>query len=277
MWGPQVPSGAGVQVPQQGWPQQGWAGQPGEPQPGWPQHGSPQHGWPTQQAWQQQGWVQQQPWTPPARVPTRLATAVVAALVVGAVVDAVAAVLGLRYGAAIGGVLDGTGSMLPVRAVEDGYVGAGVVQLLAFVTTVVLFLVWFSKVDAVARTFGVVGHRHGHGWAVGAWFVPFLNLWRPKQLADDAWRAADPALPPGAHLTAAPQPGLVRLWWGLWVIANVLSGTSITFSTELEDLRQSAHLGAVADLLFVVSAITAVLVVRQLTARASAAAAARGR
>jgi hypothetical protein len=47
---------------------------------------------------------------------------------------------------------------------------------------------------------GAESPRFSSGWAVGAWFVPFLNLVRPKQIMDDIWRASDPALPahPGA-------------------------------------------------------------------------------
>src|SRR5215213_2684690 len=29
--------------------------------------------------------------------------------------------------------------------------------------------------------------RYGTGWALGSWFVPILNAWRPKQIINDIW------------------------------------------------------------------------------------------
>lgn len=44
------------------------------------------------------------------------------------------------------------------------------------------FLVWFwlayRNLDALD-----LRRRYGTGWAIGGWFVPFLNLARPKQVA----------------------------------------------------------------------------------------------
>src|SRR3954447_3617244 len=52
-----------------------------------------------------------------------------------------------------------------------------VVQLVASLA----FLPWFHRsYRNVARVGAHV--RYGTGWAIGAWFVPILSLWRPKQI-----------------------------------------------------------------------------------------------
>jgi hypothetical protein len=61
----------------------------------------------------------------------------------------------------------------------------------------VLFIRWtrqgYRNADIVAP--GV--RRFGHGWAIGAWFTPFLAVWRPKQIVNDIYAAGhDPAGPP---------------------------------------------------------------------------------
>lgn len=71
----------------------------------------------------------------------------------------------------------------------------GMLQLLLYLGTVLAFLVWFRRAYRNLPILGAESLRFSNGWAVGAWFVPFLNLVRPKQLADDIWRASDPALP----------------------------------------------------------------------------------
>ena len=32
----------------------------------------------------------------------------------------------------------------------------------------------------------------GAGWAIGPWFVPILNLFRPWQIAVETWEGSDP-------------------------------------------------------------------------------------
>lgn len=253
-----------------------------EPDPGgWP--AAPQSGWgaPPPDAWGPQAGPLPAyvpagpPWAPPVDVPTSLATALSVALVVSAVVDSVAALLGARYASALGRLIDGAPAVDAV-GIENAYAAVGGVQLLVLLTTGVLFLVWFSRIDAAARQLGVAGIRHSHGWAVGSWFVPFLNLIRPKQMVDDAWRVSDPVLPPGAHREAAPGvPGWITLWWVLWVVGNIVGFRAATFSTELEAVRTSAVVGVVSDLVFVVAAVLAALLVRRLTGRLHAAVAAR--
>ena len=58
------------------------------------------------------------------------------------------------------------------------------------IATGVAFLVWFSRayrnLDALD-----LPRRYGTGWAIGGWFVPFLNFARPKQVADDIWASVN--------------------------------------------------------------------------------------
>ena len=56
-----------------------------------------------------------------------------------------------------------------------------------FIATGVFFLFWFHR---AYRNLPALGgdRRYGTGWAIGSWFVPFLNAWRPKQIVNDIWR-----------------------------------------------------------------------------------------
>src|SRR5687768_17653176 len=78
----------------------------------------------------------------------------------------------------------------------------GLIQTALLIAVAVFFIRWlrlaYRNADVVAP--GV--RRYKHGWAIGAWFVPFLNLWRPKQIVNDAWRAGDQSGAPHA----APLP-----------------------------------------------------------------------
>jgi hypothetical protein len=212
------------------------------------------------------------PTQPPSRVavrpPSTLATWLIATLAIGAAVDVLAVLAGGRYRGAIGGFLDGAVSEQQAVGVEAFYGNVGILQLLTFVPCVVLFLIWFSRIDAGARALGAVGFRHGHGWAVGAWFVPILNLFRPKQMVDDAWRAAEPALPVGAAIEGSPLPAWLGAWWATWLLGNLVSWRAMRLDGEtLEELRTSVTVGMAADGLLVVAGVLAIVLVRSLTAR----------
>jgi hypothetical protein len=65
-------------------------------------------------------------------------------------------------------------------AIDNRQAVMGVIQFAAYIAGAIVFIRWlhaaYRNADVVAP--GV--RRYGHGWAIGSWFVPFLNLWRPK-------------------------------------------------------------------------------------------------
>lgn len=110
------------------------------------------------------------------------------------------------------------GSFNVLDVVEMVFSGLG---LAVYLATGIVFLVWFRRayrnllaLDASSAM------QYGPGWAVGAWFVPFLNLIRPKRIMDDIWRGTDPA----PHVrTATPReaksPALILAWWIAWLVS----------------------------------------------------------
>ena len=75
----------------------------------------------------------------------------------------------------------------------------GIVALLdftAFVAAAVFFIRWFKRAYENLPALGARGLRFSASWAIWSWLVPFLNLFRPKQMANDIWRASEPDAPP---------------------------------------------------------------------------------
>jgi hypothetical protein len=58
-------------------------------------------------------------------------------------------------------------------------------QGLTYLATVTGFLVWFHRAYTNLHSLGMEPLRLRAGWAVGGWFVPILNLVRPKQIMSD--------------------------------------------------------------------------------------------
>ncbi|MEU3728277.1 DUF4328 domain-containing protein [Streptomyces sp. NPDC033538] len=95
----------------------------------------------------------------------------------------------------------------------------GILQFTTGVGLTVAWLVWFSRVRALAERFAPGRLRHSRAMAVRSWFIPFGNLYLPKQIADDVWHASSPPSPDGAMAPAAR----LHIWWGFWVVSALTS------------------------------------------------------
>ncbi|EME99993.1 hypothetical protein H340_13491 [Streptomyces mobaraensis NBRC 13819 = DSM 40847] len=142
-----------------------------------------------------------------------------------------------------------------------------------------LWAVWFRRVRLNAEALAPGTHRFGSGWAAGAWFTPVVNLWFPKQIANDIYRASAPAGPQGA------PKGLLNAWWVSGLVAGALTGASAfgyalteakmrrdfrlerfdAWEADVRNLRTLAGASAFGYLLCAVAGALALLVVRQLT------------
>ncbi|GAA2913996.1 hypothetical protein GCM10020221_07100 [Streptomyces thioluteus] len=130
--------------------------------------------------------------------------------------------------------------------------------------TAALWAAWFRRVRLNAEVLAPGSHRFGSGWAAGAWFTPVVNLWFPKRIANDIWRASAPPGPQG------PPRGLLNVWWVCAVVAGAVNAATTTayVLTERDDarrLRTLAGASAFGYLLCAVAGVLALLVVRQLT------------
>ncbi|MFD8420623.1 DUF4328 domain-containing protein [Streptomyces sp. NPDC059466] len=141
------------------------------------------------------------------------------------------------------------------------YSVAGYAQTGALLATIVVFLVWFHRARVNAEVFDPFGHSQGRGWAVGGWFVPVLNLWRPRRIMLDIW---DASIPQGSRITH----GLVNLWWALWLTSLLADRVSMAehrgARTALE-IQHAAGQAVFADAADIAAALLAILVVLRLT------------
>ncbi|MFD7927556.1 DUF4328 domain-containing protein [Streptomyces sp. NPDC059742] len=144
---------------------------------------------------------------------------------------------------------------------------AGVLQMLMYIATGVVFLVWFHRVRVNGGIFRTTEFTQGSGWAIGWWFVPVAHLFQPFVVARQIWRASTQLGPDGSPVRVSGAP--LTAWWAVWVAAsNVgrISGAVFSRAEAPDEMAAAATLGICSDLLVVAAAALAVLVVRRLTA-----------
>ncbi len=152
---------------------------------------------------------------------------------------------------------------------------------LASLISAAVFIAWFYRSYRNLGRLGVQNMRYGPGWAIGAWFVPILNLFRPKQIANDLWRGSENGVEITTQWRQEPVPSLVHWWWGLFVSQGVLleigqqtsaSGYSRLTgigSGSLENGLSQIKTGTMIDLLGAVLSIAAAVTAIALVSRVS--------
>ena len=92
-----------------------------------------------------------------------------------------------------------------------------------WLVVVVLFLIWFYRAYRNLIRTGISDVRYAPGWAVGAWFIPIFNLFRPKQVANDIWKGSAAAATVGiGRRDEIRLPALLNWWWALWLGGSLL-------------------------------------------------------
>lgn len=198
----------------------------------------------------------------PLRWQTR---ALLGAFVLEIVLSVVAIVSDVSYHGLIGRLANGSVSLADAQAADHRQSVIGLVQIGLFIATATLFIVWFSRAYRNLDALGVSALRWSNGWAVGGWFVPFLNLVRPKQLANDIWRGSDPERPPSTHLPReGSTPWYYEVWWGLFVVAAILSRIAYQRSQDADTpsaISSATDLLIASDIAYLVGAVLAIAVV----------------
>ncbi|WP_406280217.1 DUF4328 domain-containing protein [Embleya sp. NBC_00896] len=156
---------------------------------------------------------------------------------------------------------------------SDALVAAAIAFLtLSMIASGVLFIIWMYRARMNVDLFGPSKQHLSAGWTIGGWLVPLVNLWFPKLILHDVWRASDPRTAERGGKT----PGRVPLLWSWWVL---LVGSAVLFfasrlsypmdeDIELSDadrLRTIDILSGVADIVLILAAVAAILVVRKIT------------
>lgn len=142
----------------------------------------------------------------------------------------------------------------------------GALQFALLIVAAVFFIRWFKRayenVVLLDRE-----RRYKTGWAIWGWFVPILNLWRPKQIANDIWRSTN-----AGPMDDSISP-LLTLWWATFLISNWASQGALRASLSgdtPDELQTAAAVYMFADAVDFVAALLAIWVVRTITMRQAA-------
>jgi hypothetical protein len=78
---------------------------------------------------------------------------------------------------------------------------------------IVLFCIWVRRANMNADALVPSGMEFTPGWAVGWFFVPFANLFKPYQVVSEIYRASNPDADQD-FWSLSETPSSLKLWWG---------------------------------------------------------------
>jgi hypothetical protein len=150
------------------------------------------------------------------------------------------------------------------RRVQAVAVGA----LFLAIVTMIVWLVWQHRGQRNLVGMGVRGLRFTPGWAVGWWFVPIANVWKPFQTVRELWRGSRP------DAVDSSWPGertwsTIGWWWALFLLSSISIRVSVGLDEEsrIEDYIRSDRVDIVTELFSIGAAILAIAIVRAVTRR----------
>jgi hypothetical protein len=230
--------------------------------------------------WDGDAWTEHYQAYPPAppRRPTNLkwlAVIAIAGLTAGLAGELFALLAELNSRNLAGQMLEQTGvTYAQLRGARDWLDDAETFRNVGWLVGALAFLPWFYCAYRNLPRLGRGEPRFGVGWAIGAWFVPLLNLVRPKLIADEIYLDSEGE----ATLTGL---AFLHWWWALLIgsgIARQVGAFTVESSDDrsgdyrealmsgLEKAQQGYLIEAIAGGMAIVAAALAALLVLRVTA-----------
>jgi hypothetical protein len=197
-------------------------------------------------------------------------------LALGAGINLLSIIVNAALSGTLGGAVD------PDAVYEFGeslteivYVLVALLNFITFVISAVLFLMWLHRAYRNLPALGARPLETTPGWAVGYFFIPFVNLIKPFHVVREIWNKSDPEAQSyeGFGSYSMGTPAIIGWWWAFWIIANISARIidRITGNAEtISEMITATRLGIVADVLLVIAAVLAVLVIRGIDERQEA-------
>ena len=147
----------------------------------------------------------------------------------------------------------------------------GIIQTLAILISIVFFLIWIHRAHKNLPALGAGRLTFTPGWAVGWFFIPFFNLFRPYQVATEIWKASDPEVTADCSWQTKASGSLVGWWWALFLISSFLSNIAgrmaLRGGETLPDLIRSSWVMLVSDGVDIPAAVITIFLVLTINRR----------
>ncbi|MGW6929442.1 DUF4328 domain-containing protein [Lentzea sp. NPDC054927] len=171
--------------------------------------------------------------------------------------------------ATVGDYRAGTATRADLRTVDQVNALVDWPLTLLGLAAIVVFIMWLynARINAERLTYANE-HRHSRVWVWLCWFVPIVNLWFPKHVVDDVWRASDPQQQE-VPLQQRVQSRTTTRWWTAYILMWLFDLAYVRFfengQLTTESFQIAAVLSTISAAVGIVAALLAVQVVHRIS------------
>ena len=124
-----------------------------------------------------------------------------------------------------------------------------------FIASVVIVALWIHRAHANLRDAGMDDLEFTPAWAVGWYFIPIANLFKPFQAMRELWNASHG----DEHQFDDTTPAELKAWWAAWIVGNILNNIGSRVLSlgegEPDSLMASNAIGAAGTVTTVMAAV----------------------
>lgn len=136
-----------------------------------------------------------------------------------------------------------------------------IIFTIIYIISATTFIMWFRRAYYNLKLC-IKTTRYDDSWAAGAWFVPFLNLFRPISIMRELYDDTHLFLLKRNINNPKLNPKFLGWWWALWIITGIVSNISFRVSLNTEDPETIMNLHLVDGLMFFPSVWLAIITVK---------------
>lgn len=139
-------------------------------------------------------------------------------------------------------------------------------QICLFILTAIVFLRWLYRSYANLRHLGSGRSDETPRWAVGYWFIPFINLVKPYNIVKELWHRTHYGNIRG-HEAAVSAPATIGIWWSSYLLTGFISRGAAKLGEMAETIPQfiaATLIDAGGDLLTVIAGLLLIGIIRHI-------------
>lgn len=141
------------------------------------------------------------------------------------------------------------------EAHDTRQIGVGLLQLASSIFIGIIFLMWVYRMSRNAHAIENAKLEYSPGWAVGWYFIPIVNIWKPYQAMKETYQA---------FINREHIGMVLPVWWFAWLLANAMGRIDARYALKTDTLDQlltGTQLTIIADSCAVFLDVVAIMMV----------------
>lgn len=131
---------------------------------------------------------------------------------------------------------------------------------------IVFFFIWLYRAYAHLQAQHVTGLAHTPRWAIGWYFIPVMNLYKPFSVMRELTLASFHAVSNSDHWKLKKAPAYIIVWWLLFLGGNIAFLFDLLIDYEaVGDYRRDALIGLLAHPMYVGSLLALYVIMKNIT------------